>query len=64
MEAFCGPPKAETKETFLCNYHGKTNFHKNGDVSQKVNLPTEFQVFVRFLQKREQLIGWQHLKKT
>lgn len=48
METFCGPPKAETKETFLSNYHGKTSFHKNGDVSQKVNLATEFQVFVSF----------------
>ena len=47
MEAFCGPPKSVTKETFLSKYHGKSSFHNDGKVSQTVNLATEFEVFIR-----------------
>ena len=47
MEAFCGPPKAVTKETFLSKYQGKECFHEDGNVSQTVNLATEFEVFIR-----------------
>ncbi|XP_078327619.1 receptor-type tyrosine-protein phosphatase alpha-like [Crassostrea virginica] len=54
MEAFCGPPKAETKETFLSNYNGKTSFHKNGDVSQTVNLATEFQELLSLMKAYSQ----------
>lgn len=47
MEAFCGPPKAVRKETFLSKYHGKNSLHNDEKVSQTVNLATEFEVFIR-----------------
>nr|XP_022303636.1 receptor-type tyrosine-protein phosphatase alpha-like isoform X2 [Crassostrea virginica] len=50
MEAFCGPPKAVTKETFLSKYHGNGSFHNDGKVSQTVNLATEFEELL-FLRK-------------